>query len=52
MRVLTKLPGGAAARPRIANALLRRTRDFAQIKGNGQIDTEIARICTERAKCG
>jgi len=28
--------------PRIANALLRRTRDFAQIKGNGQIDTEIA----------
>ena len=29
--------------PRIANALLRRTRDFAQIKGNGQIDTEIAR---------
>jgi Holliday junction DNA helicase RuvB len=29
--------------PRIANALLRRTRDFAQVKGNGQIDTEIAR---------
>lgn len=29
--------------PRIANALLRRTRDFAQIKGNGQIDTDIAR---------
>ncbi|SOD13150.1 Holliday junction branch migration DNA helicase RuvB [Pedobacter xixiisoli] len=29
--------------PRIANALLRRTRDFAQIKGNGTIDTEIAR---------
>lgn len=28
--------------PRIANALLRRTRDFAQIKGNGSIDTEIA----------
>ena len=28
--------------PRIANALLRRTRDFAQIKGNGTIDTEIA----------
>jgi Holliday junction DNA helicase RuvB len=30
--------------PRIANALLRRTRDFAQIKGNGTIDTEIARF--------
>lgn len=28
--------------PRIANALLRRTRDFAQIKGSGTIDTEIA----------
>lgn len=30
--------------PRIANALLRRTRDFAQIKGNGTIDIEIARF--------
>lgn len=30
--------------PRIANALLRRTRDFAQIKGNGEIDTDIARF--------
>jgi len=29
--------------PRIANALLRRTRDFAQIKGDGRIDTEIAK---------
>lgn len=29
--------------PRIANALLRRVRDFAQIKGNGRIETEIAR---------
>jgi Holliday junction DNA helicase, RuvB subunit len=28
--------------PRIANALLRRTRDFAQIKGDGTIDTAIA----------
>ncbi len=30
--------------PRIANALLRRVRDFAQIKGNGTIDEEIAKI--------
>ncbi len=30
--------------PRIANALLRRTRDFAQIKGNGMIDLEIAKM--------
>jgi Holliday junction DNA helicase RuvB len=28
--------------PRIANALLRRVRDFAQIKGNGSIDIDIA----------
>lgn len=30
--------------PRIANALLRRIRDFAQIKGNGVIDVEIAQF--------
>ena len=30
--------------PRIANALLRRVRDFAQVKGNGCIDRVIARI--------
>lgn len=30
--------------PRIANALLRRTRDFAQIKGNGEISLEIAKF--------
>ncbi len=28
--------------PRIANALLRRVRDFAQVKGNGYIDLKIA----------
>lgn len=33
--------------PRIANALLRRVRDFAQIKGNGTIDIEIARYALE-----
>ena len=30
--------------PRIANALLRRVRDFAQIKGNGTIDLEISKF--------
>ena len=30
--------------PRIANALLRRVRDFAQVKGGGHIDLEITRI--------
>jgi Holliday junction DNA helicase RuvB len=29
--------------PRIANALLRRVRDFAQIKGNGKIGEEISK---------
>jgi len=29
--------------PRIANALLRRVRDFAQVKGNGSIDIDISR---------
>ena len=33
--------------PRIANALLRRVRDFAQVKGTGSIDTEIAHIALE-----
>ena len=33
--------------PRIANALLRRVRDFAQVKGSGRIDPEIARYALE-----
>ena len=33
--------------PRIANALLRRVRDFAQVKGSGRIDVEIARFGLE-----
>jgi Holliday junction DNA helicase RuvB len=33
--------------PRIANALLRRIRDFAQVKGNGKIDVAIAKFGLE-----
>lgn len=33
--------------PRIANALLRRVRDFAQVKGDGNIDIAIARYALE-----
>ncbi|MGB9701745.1 MAG: Holliday junction branch migration DNA helicase RuvB [Candidatus Kapaibacteriota bacterium] len=33
--------------PRIVNRLLRRTRDFAQVKGNGRIDLKIAKIALE-----
>lgn len=33
--------------PRIANALLRRVRDFAEIKGNGEIDIKIAKYALD-----
>jgi Holliday junction DNA helicase RuvB len=33
--------------PRIANALLRRVRDFAQVKGSGKIDKDIATYALE-----
>lgn len=33
--------------PRIANALLRRVRDFAQVKGSGEIDKDIATYALE-----
>jgi len=33
--------------PRVANALLRRIRDFAQVRGNGKIDLEIAKYSLE-----
>jgi len=33
--------------PRIANRLLHRTRDFAQVKGNGRVTKEIAHIALE-----
>ena len=40
----TELASRSRGTPRIANALLRRIRDFAQIKGNGKIDIEITRF--------
>lgn len=36
--------------PRIANSLLRRTRDFAQVKGNGKITRELASYSLEALK--
>ncbi len=38
----TEIAGRSRGTPRIANALLRRVRDFAQVKGNGYIDVKIA----------
>jgi holliday junction DNA helicase RuvB len=37
----------ARGTPRIANRLLRRVRDFAQVKGNGEIDIDLARKSLE-----
>lgn len=42
-----EIAGRSRGTPRIANALLRRVRDFAQIKGNGTIDMAIAKYALE-----
>ncbi len=42
-----EIAGRSRGTPRIANALLRRVRDFAQVKGTGNIDTAIARHALE-----
>ncbi|WP_372474920.1 Holliday junction branch migration DNA helicase RuvB [Capnocytophaga sp. ARDL2] len=43
MEAAIEIAGRSRGTPRIANALLRRVRDFAQIKGNGRIDLEISK---------
>lgn len=47
MEAAIEIAGRSRGTPRIANALLRRVRDFAQIKGNGKIDIEIAKFALE-----
>jgi Holliday junction DNA helicase RuvB len=42
-----EIAGRSRGTPRIANALLRRVRDFAQIKGSGTIDLAITDIALE-----
>lgn len=44
MEAAVEIAGRSRGTPRIANALLRRVRDFAQIKGNGNIDIAIAKF--------
>lgn len=44
MEAAVEIAGRSRGTPRIANALLRRVRDFAQIKGNGSIDIAIAKF--------
>jgi Holliday junction DNA helicase RuvB len=43
MEAAVEIAGRSRGTPRIANALLRRVRDFAQIKGSGNIDIKIAK---------
>ncbi len=47
MEAAIEIAGRSRGTPRIANALLRRVRDFAQIKGNGRIDIKIAKYALE-----
>lgn len=42
-----EIAGRSRGTPRIANALLRRVRDFAQIKGSGVIDMRVAQMALE-----
>ncbi|MAQ75365.1 MAG: Holliday junction branch migration DNA helicase RuvB [Aquimarina sp.] len=44
MEAAIEIAGRSRGTPRIANALLRRVRDFAQIKGNGKIDMDISKF--------
>ena len=37
----------ARGTPRVANRLLRRVRDFAEVRGSGSIDTEIVRVACD-----
>ena len=47
MEAAVEIAGRSRGTPRIANALLRRVRDFAQIKGDGNIDIKIAKFALE-----
>lgn len=47
MEAAIEIAGRSRGTPRIANALLRRVRDFAQIKGNGTIDIEISKYALQ-----
>ena len=47
MEAAVEIAGRSRGTPRIANALLRRVRDFAQIKGTGSIEIKIAKFALE-----
>jgi len=43
-RAVDEISGRSRGTPRIANAILRRVRDFAQVKGDGSINIDITRF--------
>jgi holliday junction DNA helicase RuvB len=43
-----KLAARSRGTPRVANRLLRRARDFAEVEGNGKIDAEIVTLTCDR----
>ena len=47
MEAAIEIAGRSRGTPRIANSLLRRVRDFAQIKGDGKITIEIAKFALQ-----
>jgi Holliday junction DNA helicase RuvB len=47
MEAAVEIAGRSRGTPRIANALLRRVRDFAQIKGDGNIEIKIAKFALQ-----
>ena len=47
-----EIAGRSRGTPRIANGLLRRVRDFAQIKNEGKIDLEITRFALQALNVG
>lgn len=47
LKAAGEISGRSRGTPRIANSLLRRVRDFAQVKGNGKIDIEITKYALD-----
>jgi len=46
------LPAAAAGTPRVANRLLRRARDFAEVRAAGRITREVAQESPAHARRG
>ena len=48
VRAASEIASRSRGTPRIANALLRRVRDFAQVEGDGAIDYDVAKTALDR----